>query len=111
MTSTHRLRGHDVFAAVGDPTRRAMLDMLRRGELGAGELARPFRISRPAISQHLKVLKGAGLVRVRRQGREQIYALCPEPLRDVYDWVEHYRAFWSSRLEALGAFLRQKDDP
>lgn len=107
MAPSHRLRGHDVFAAVGDPTRRAMLDMLSRGELGAGELARPFRMSRPAISQHLRVLKQAGLVSSRRQGREQIYALCPEPLRDVYDWVEHYRAFWSTKLEALGSFLRE----
>jgi DNA-binding transcriptional ArsR family regulator len=110
MAQVHRLRGHDVFAAVGDPTRRAMLDMLRHGELGAGEIGRPFRMSRPAISQHLKVLKRAGLVTVRRQGREQIYALRPEPLRGVYDWVEHYRAFWSGKLEALGAFLREKDD-
>lgn len=88
-----------------------MLDMLSRAELAAGEIARPFRMSRPAISQHLKVLRRAGLVTVRRQGREQIYALRPEPLRDVYDWVEHYRAFWTTKLEALGAFMRQKDPP
>jgi DNA-binding transcriptional ArsR family regulator len=103
------MRGHDVFAAVGDPTRRAVLDMLRRGQLAAGEIARPFRMSRPAISQHLGVLRRAGLVSVRRQGREQIYSLRPEPLRDVYDWVEHYRAFWPEKLEALGAYLRGKD--
>jgi len=104
------LRGHDVFAAVGDPTRRAMLDMLSRGELGAGDLARPFRISRPAVSQHLKVLKRAGLVRVRREGREQIYSLSPQPLREIYDWLGRYQAFWSGKLEALGAFLREEED-
>lgn len=111
MTRASRARGHDVFAAVGDPTRRAVLDMLSRGELGAGEIARPFRMSRPAISQHLKVLRRAGLVTVQRRGREQIYSLSPEPLREVYDWVERYRAFWATRLEALGDFLRQKDPP
>jgi DNA-binding transcriptional ArsR family regulator len=85
-----------------------MLDMLSRGEQGAGELARPFRISRPAVSQHLRVLKRAGLVTVRRQGREQIYTLSPQPLREVYHWVERYQTFWSSKLEALGAFLREE---
>jgi DNA-binding transcriptional ArsR family regulator len=103
------MRGHDVFAAVGDPTRRAVLDMLSRGQLSAGEIARPFRISRPAISQHLTVLRSAGLVSVRRQGREQIYSLRPAPLREVYDWVDHYRAFWPAKLEALGAYLREKE--
>jgi len=103
------MRGRDVFAAVGDPTRRAVLDMLRCGQLGAGEIARPFRMSRPAISQHLGVLRRAGLVTVRRRGREQIYSLRPEPLRDVYDWVEHYRTFWPAKLKALGKFLDQEE--
>jgi len=101
-----RMRGHDVFGAVGDPTRRAVLDMLRRGELGAGEIARPFRMSRPAISQHLRVLKDAGLVVARRHGREQRYSLRPSPLRSVDEWLEHYRSFWSEKLSALGDYLR-----
>jgi DNA-binding transcriptional ArsR family regulator len=65
-------------------------------------------MSRPAISQHLGVLRRAGLVTVRRQGREQIYSLRPAPLQAVYDWVEHYRAFWPARLDALGKFLDQE---
>ena len=104
---TFRMRGHDVFAAVGDPTRRAMLDLLRKGELAAGEIGRPFRISRPAISQHLSVLKRSGLVTARRAGREQIYSLRPEPLRAIQEWVDHYRQFWPQKLDALGDFLRK----
>lgn len=107
-TRAFRARGHDVFAAVGDPTRRAVLDMLRGGALSAGEIAHPFRMSRPAISQHLRVLRRSGLVAARRRGREQIYTLRPESLRDVYDWVEHYREFWTQKLDSLGAFLREK---
>lgn len=101
----NRLRGRDVFAAVGDPTRRKVLDLLVRGELAAGEIAAPFSISRPAVSQHLRVLRRAGLVTVRRQGREQIYGLHAKPLRQVYDWVEHYEQFWNAGLTALGDYL------
>jgi DNA-binding transcriptional ArsR family regulator len=100
-----RLRGHDVFAAVGDPTRRRVLDLLAKGELAAGELAAPFSITRPAVSQHLRILRRAGLVTVRRQGREQIYGLQAKPLRQVYDWVEHYEQFWNQKLAALGEYL------
>jgi DNA-binding transcriptional ArsR family regulator len=106
-----RLSGGGVFAAVGDPTRRLVLDMLSRGELGVGAIAAPFRISRPAISRHLTVLRRAGLVAVRRRGREQIYRLQAQPLQEVADWVEHYRVFWSAKLSSLGEYLRtQKKD-
>jgi DNA-binding transcriptional ArsR family regulator len=80
--------------------------MLRRGDLAASAIAAPFRISRPAVSRHLTVLRRAGLVSVRRRGREQIYQLRAEPLREVADWLDHYRAFWNERLGALGDFLR-----
>lgn len=80
-----------VFVAVADPTRRALLELLLRSELTVGELARPFRMSRPAISQHLRVLGDAGLVRARRAGRKRVYRVDPEPLREVHDWVARFR--------------------
>jgi DNA-binding transcriptional ArsR family regulator len=107
LRSRTRLRGSDVFAAVGDPTRRKVLDMLSRQNLAAGQIALHFRISRPAISQHLHVLRHAKLVTVSRKGREHIYHLNPEPLRQVYDWIEHYKQFWNAKLAALGQYLDQ----
>jgi len=99
----------DVFHAVADPTRRRLLDRLARGDSHVNALARPFRMSRPAISQHLAILRGAGLVAVRRQGRARIYRLEARRLRDVYDWVTHYQRFWTQKLKSLGEFLdRQK---
>lgn len=92
----------DVFRAVSDPTRRRMLDLMRRRERSVAELARPFTISQPAVSQHLKVLRDAGVVRVRREGRLRIYRLDPRPLRDVYAWAQYYEQFWREKLAALG---------
>jgi DNA-binding transcriptional ArsR family regulator len=94
-----------VFAAIGDPTRRKVLDLLSSRQLAAGEIASQFHFSRPAISQHLHVLRRAKLVAVRKKGREQIYRLNPEPLREVYDWIEHYQEFWNSKVAALGDYL------
>jgi len=104
-----RLRGHDVFAAVGDPTRREMLDLLSRGDLPAGRIAAPFSITRSAVSQHLLVLRKAGLVSGRKRGREQVYRLKAEPLREVYDWAAHYVHFWNDKLAALGQYLDQSN--
>jgi DNA-binding transcriptional ArsR family regulator len=105
MKSKTRLRGTDVFAAIGDPTRRRVLDMLSGQSLAAGEIAMRFRISRPAISQHLHVLRRAKLVAVQKKGREHIYRLNPEPLQEVYDWIEHYTEFWNAKIGALGQYL------
>jgi DNA-binding transcriptional ArsR family regulator len=99
----------DVFRAVADPTRRAVLELLREAELSATELAEPFRISQPAISQHLRVLRDAGLVRVEKVGRQRRYALNPEPLREIDDWIGHYRRFWARRLERLGKVLDEME--
>ena len=105
------IRGHryaadrNVFAAVGDPTRRHVLDLLARGELPVRQIAAPFSMTRPAISQHLRILLGAGLVVVRRSGRERYYCLHARPLRQVYDWVAHYQRFWDKKLKALGNYL------
>jgi DNA-binding transcriptional ArsR family regulator len=100
-----RIRGTDVFAAIGDPTRRRVLDMLSREELPAGRIAGHFRISRPAISQHLHVLRRARLVVVQRRGRKHVYRLNPQPLHEVYDWIEHYSRFWPAKMASLGTYL------
>lgn len=87
--------------ALSDPTRRELLALLAAGERTAGELAAPFPVSRPAISRHLRVLRESGLVRVRSDGRERRYALEPEPLRELDEWLEPYRDLWAQRLDAL----------
>lgn len=95
----------DVFYAVADPTRRHLLDLLAKGAKPVSRLAEPFSMSRPAISQHLRVLRQAGLASTRRVGRERRYRLCPRRLRRVYDWVQYYERFWSKKLAALGHHL------
>ncbi|MGB2672239.1 MAG: metalloregulator ArsR/SmtB family transcription factor [Candidatus Acidiferrum sp.] len=99
----------DVFAAVGDPTRRRLLDLLTRGELPVRRIAAPFAMTRPAISQHLRILLRARLVQVRRDGRERYYRLHARPLRQIHDWVGHYEPFWRGKLKGLGAFLDQQE--
>lgn len=96
-----------VFRAVADPTRRRLLDLLKRGERPVTSLADTFDVSLPAISQHLKVLKTVGLVRERRDGRRRLYRLRARPLRAVADWVSHYETFWTERLDALDEHLRR----
>jgi DNA-binding transcriptional ArsR family regulator len=81
----------DVFRAVADPTRRAMLDLLREADRSVRELARPFRMSQPAISQHLRVLREAGLVRARQAGRQRLYRIDPRPLQELYQWAARYK--------------------
>jgi DNA-binding transcriptional ArsR family regulator len=96
----------DVFAALADPTRRRVLDLLLRRERLAGELADAFpRLSQPAISRHLRVLREAGLVRVRRDEQRRVYSLRPAGLRSLDAWLAHYRHFWTSQLDALSAHL------
>jgi DNA-binding transcriptional ArsR family regulator len=93
------------FQALADPTRRALLDLLRRGSQPAGQIATAFPISRPAISKHLQLLRRAHLVREHREGRNRLYELNPEPLRAVDSWIEHYRQFWSVSLNNLKTFV------
>ena len=95
----------DVFRATSDPTRREILRLLAEGPRPAGELVRAFEISQPAISRHLRVLRDAGLVGTTVSGRERVYALQPQPLREIYDWVVFYERFWDGRLDALDEFL------
>src|SRR3954462_13740939 len=91
----------ETVAALGDPTRRALVGLLARQEWAAGELAARFPVSRPAISRHLRVLREAGLVRSRTEGRRRLYALDPAPLREPDAWREPYRDLWAQRLDAL----------
>ena len=93
------------FQALADPTRRAVLDLLRQGSQPAGRIAQSFPVSRPAISKHLRLLRRAHLVEERRQGRHRFYHLNPQPLRTVDEWLESYRAFWSAKLASLKAFV------
>jgi DNA-binding transcriptional ArsR family regulator len=93
------------FQAIADPTRRAVLDLLRQGSLPAGHIARAFPITRPAVSKHLGILRRAKLVRGRQQGRNFMYELNPEPLKVVDAWLEHYRGFWQSSLTRLKALV------
>jgi|GEM_PF-338352 len=95
---------HSPYRAISDPTRRRILDLLReRGPQRAGDIALRFpRISRPAVSKHLRVLRQARLVREIAEGRERWYRLNPEPLREVYDsWLRQYETFWTERLQTL----------
>ena len=94
-----------VFGALADPTRRAVLDLLRRGNLPAGRIAQAFPVSRPAVSKHLRLLRRARLVEERRHGRHRVYQLNPGPLRAVENWLNHYRAFWQSSLTSLKVFV------
>ena len=95
----------DVFAAIANPGRRAILDRLRRGEQPVMALAEPFNMTLPAVSQQLRILRRAGLVAERRVGRQRVYRLNPEPLKEVRDWMHHYEKFWTQKLQGLGEYL------
>jgi len=99
---------NEVFGALADPTRRAILARLSKGDARVTEIAEPFEISLAAVSKHLRVLERAGLVHRTVVGREHRCALSPRPLRAAADWVEHYRAFWETRLDALEQFIIAK---
>ncbi|GJL56987.1 MAG: transcriptional regulator [Nitrospirales bacterium] len=99
----------DIFHAVADPHRRQLLDLLRTGEKPAGELVEHFDLTFPGISQHLKVLKNAGLVKTRRQGRYHYYRVNPSPLRDIHEWITQYEQFWKGRLKKLGQHLGEAE--
>jgi DNA-binding transcriptional ArsR family regulator len=98
----------DVFRAVADPTRRAVLDRLSQADLPVTKLAESFDMSLPAVSQHLKMLRMAGLVKEHREGRQRVYRLVPGPLKEVADWVDHYQQFWTNRLKKLAEHLERE---
>jgi len=94
------------LAALADPTRRAILAQLTAGDARVGDVAEPFEMSLNAVSKHLKVLEGAGLVRRDVRGREHWVSFDGAPLTAASDWIDHYRKFWEGRLDALAEFLR-----
>lgn len=96
------------FAALSDPTRLAIVELLGAGERSAGAIGTRFPISAPAVSQHLKILREAGLVRVRGDGQRRIYSLDPEGLGAMEDWLAKVRAAWKDRLDALERALAEE---
>ena len=107
MLETQTDQLSNTFAALADPTRRAILARLATGEASVTELAKPFNMSMPAVSKHLKVLERAGLVAHVREAQWRPRRLEPNALKEVADWVEHYRQFWEQRLDRLDDYLRE----
>lgn len=97
----------EAAAAIADPIRRRVLELVRDRELAAGELAGEFEVSRPAVSRHLRVLREAGLVRERRAGRSRLYRADPAPLAELRDWLERY---WDERLDALKTLAEEEEE-
>ena len=96
------------LAALADPTRRRIVELLVEGEQSAGELASHFETSRPGVSRHLRVLREQGLVHARDDGRRRLYSLDLQPLVELDEWLERYRAFWTNRLDALDTEIRRR---
>jgi DNA-binding transcriptional ArsR family regulator len=96
------------FSALGDPIRRAMVERLAQSGLSVSELAKPFPVSLPAISKHLKILEGAGLIRKEKAGRTITCHLNPSPLISTATWISHYRPLWEKQLEQLSAYLEEE---
>ena len=107
-TVSGKTKDPDVFQALADPTRRAILGLLRQGSQPVGSIARDFPISRPAISRHLRILREAELVTEIKVGRNRLYELNAGPLKDVDDWLAHYRHMWQHQLRNLKRFVEQK---
>jgi DNA-binding transcriptional ArsR family regulator len=99
----------EIFKVLADPTRRAILERLASAELTATDLREGFAISQPAMSQHIAVLKGAGLISERREGRFAHYRVDPQGFAPLHGWLGKYRAFWPSRIENLRDLLKEMD--
>jgi DNA-binding transcriptional ArsR family regulator len=100
-------RENVLFRALADPSRRAILERLSRGEAAVKDLTARFQISQPAVSQHLAALRKAGLVTERRDGRMVYYRVQPKGFRPLIDWITHYQAFWPQRLDRLQTLLKE----
>src|SRR6266436_132313 len=107
MAALARKRHQAVFRAISAPTRREILNLLRGGQHTVGEIAANFRTSRPAISKHLRLLRSAGLVDMRRDGTNRICALNAKPLRAVNDWLRDYESFWGETLHSLKQYVEE----
>jgi DNA-binding transcriptional ArsR family regulator len=108
MVTRIALADNPVFDALGDPTRRAILDLVRERPRAAGEIAAHFPVSRPAIAKHVRILKEAGLLAERAEGRHRIYALEAQALSGVDRWLQPYRAFWAARLVELKHIVEEE---
>jgi DNA-binding transcriptional ArsR family regulator len=95
------------FHALTDATRRSILDRLQNGSASVNELVDRFDMTQPAVSQHLRVLREAGLVRVEKRGRQRVYSLNAEPLHPAFNWLSQYERFWAEKLVSLGEHLRK----
>jgi len=98
------------FDLVAEPTRRRILDVLRKGERPVGDLVTTLALSQPAVSKHLRVLREGGLVSVRTDAQRRLYSVRPGPLREIDDWIAPYRALWTTHLDALERHLDSMDD-
>lgn len=108
--SVQKLDDDDVFVAIAHPVRRQILDELVQSDMNANSLASKFDVSRSAVSQHLSILVDSGLVNRQKQGRQRVYSLQADNLAEVYQWVEQFKQFWSSRLDNLGKLLDEMED-
>ena len=96
------------FAALADPTRRRIVELLSEGERSAGQIAAEFPTSRPGVTRHLRVLREHGLVRARDEGQRRMYSLDPAPLVELEEWLARYRSFWTNRLDALDTEIHRR---
>lgn len=101
----------DVFQAIADPTRRDIIHLVASRAMTLNAVADEFHISRPAVSKHIKILTECGLIVIRQQGRERYCQANLGALKEVSQWVEHYRTFWTKKLDALGRFLEMDEPP
>ncbi len=109
MVNASMLEMDKIFSALSDPTRRTILDQLRKGQASITQIAEPFDMSLPAISKHLKVLQKAGLITNIKEGRTHYLHLNPQPLKAALEWLEFYQHLWESQLDSLAAFLEDPD--
>lgn len=100
----------NIFEILAEPNRRFILDLLRVRERAVGELVEQSTLSQPGVSKHLRILREAGLVEVRQEAQKHLYRLRAEPLAEVDNWLEPYRQFWSTKLDALESFLDEEDE-
>lgn len=101
----------DVFQAIADPTRRAIISMVAQQSQNLNAIAENFDVSRPAISQHIKILTECGLIVIKKQGRERYCEVRPGPLEEVSDWVEPFRKLWAARFDKLDTLLEDMKNP
>ncbi|MFY2252478.1 ArsR/SmtB family transcription factor [Priestia megaterium] len=101
---------HDIFQAIADPTRRKVLELLSEKELPISEITSHFSISRTAVVKHLHILLEADLVHGQKKGREKVYHLQPEPLKEIKDWLSYYEQFWTNKLSILQHIVERDEE-